>query len=183
LSTPRNNYVVNNTIGSYENGVDFGNQFFGVVLLSDNNVVGFNQIRNNGKNDREAGLRVDGGKQNQLVQNRIYSNGGPGIELVNNGNFSQASPAILTAACKVGVTGQAAPGATVDLFSDTQDEGQWFEASVTADALGQFSWTGEPVGPYVTGTARDANGNSSAFSSPYSIGTCPIDSYFPLITR
>jgi PKD repeat protein len=62
----------------------------------------------------------------------------------------------------------------VEIFSDSADEGRFFEASVTADAsTGSFLWVGSPAGPNLTATASNVFlGSTSQFSSPYVIGVC-----------
>jgi len=97
---------------------------------------------------------------NTITQNRIYQNGYIGIEL-QAGNQRLAAPTITGMSP---VSGTAPPNSVVEIFSTQDDEGDIYEASVTADAEGRFVWNGRPAGPVVTATATDAAGNTSEFS-------------------
>jgi hypothetical protein len=77
-----------------------------------------------------------------------------------------ASP-IIVATVQMGVSGMACPGCTVEIFSDEENEGRVYEGSAIADDSGYWMWTGTLTGPYVTATATDEVGNTSAFSLPH----------------
>ena len=53
----------------------------------------------------------------------------------------------------------------VEIYSDFFDEGRHFESSVTADSAGNIDVTVTPKGKYLTATATDPNGNTSAFAT------------------
>jgi hypothetical protein len=53
------------------------------------------------------------------------------------------------------VSGTACPGCTVDIYSDSADEGKVCEGSTTADASGRFTFDKKPAGPFVTATATE----------------------------
>jgi len=57
----------------------------------------------------------------------------------------------------------------VEIFSDAEDEGRIYEGNTVANSSGAFIFDkgGSLVGPYVTATATDSEGNTSEFSSPY----------------
>ncbi|MBC7187606.1 MAG: right-handed parallel beta-helix repeat-containing protein [Calditrichaeota bacterium] len=99
---------------------------------------------------------------NTISKNQIHSNGELGIQLMEGSNGRISAP-VLTGLNPV--VGTAPPNAVVEIFSGPDDEGMYWEATVTADAAGNFSWSGTPTGNYVTATATDAMGNTSQFSA------------------
>jgi hypothetical protein len=170
-----NNVVWFNFIGTNGAGVNWGNSYYGIVIgNSAGNVTFGNEIAYNGTNAGEAGVRVDGGLAgNPISINSIHDNDGPGIELVNGGNFELGAPTITQASCQGPVAGTSCPGCTVEIFSDVADEGRIYEGTTTADgATGAFSWSGTPSGPNVTATATTSTGATSPFSTPFNTGTC-----------
>jgi hypothetical protein len=107
---------------------------------------------------------------NTMSHNSIHSNAAKGIELTDGGNLELPAPVIVTVTADLIsdsiVTGTACASCTVEVFSDDADEGRTFWGSTTSDVLGDFTFTGDLRGPYVTATATDAAGNTSEFSSP-----------------
>jgi hypothetical protein len=171
-----NNVIWLNYIGTDGADINWGNSFYGVNVVNSpgNQIIG-NGIHNNGTHAGEAGVRIQetGSVSNFISLNSIHNNGGLGIELYNFGNSNQPAPTITSGSCS-SVSGTACPGCIVELFSDSADEGRFFEASVTADpSTGTFSWAGSPAGPNLTATAsKVALGPTSQFSAPYNIGVC-----------
>jgi parallel beta-helix repeat protein len=102
---------------------------------------------------------------NTITQNAISNNDRYGIYIFSNGNNGIQPPVILFAGSSY-VTGTAAPQATIEIFSDNEDEGAIYEGVTQADAQGQFTWYGSLTGPFVTATATNEHGNTSAFSLP-----------------
>ncbi len=180
-----NNIVWFNNFGTNGADINWGNNFYGIhVVNSPGNQILSNRIHNNGTHAGEAGVMIDGtgSTDNFISLNSVHNNGGLGIELVNGGNSNQPAPTISGGSCDTGVSGTACPGCIVEVFSDTVDEGLFFEASVNADpSSGAFSWTGSPAGPNLTATASSSFlGSTSQFSTAYNIGTCnnpPIASF------
>jgi len=99
---------------------------------------------------------------NTITRNSISGNADGGIVLLQNSNQDMARPIIELA--PGGITGTSVPNAIVEIFSDTSGQGMTYEGTAVADGDGQFTWTGTPAGPFVTATATDAAGNTSAFS-------------------
>ena len=66
------------------------------------------------------------------------------------------------------VQGTACPGCIVEIFSDLEDEGRWFEGNTAADESGAFHFTSTyPIpGPNLTATATAGVGTTSSFSLP-----------------
>jgi hypothetical protein len=78
-----------------------------------------------------------------------------------------ASP-VITFVTSTGVSGIACPGCTVEVFSDADREGRSYEGTTVADASGLFTLAKPTgfIGPYLTTTAPDRDGNTSALSIP-----------------
>ena len=189
----RANEVMGNYIGTDKNGVAvLGNSANGVYISGPNNTVG--DATAGGRNVISAndgsGVSIFGGTAtgNRIVQNSIFSNGGLGIDLGDDGptandpgdgdtgpNNLQNKPVVRSA--KTG-GGKATVSArlnstpdktfTVQFFSNPSgNEGKTFigTKSVTTDASGNVTFTFSPtqkvgVGKTVTATATGAEGTS-----------------------
>jgi hypothetical protein len=116
-----------------------------------------------------AGITVSGYAGNTLRQNLICDNRGGGIVLKDGGN-NGASPPVISSFSATGASGTACPGCEVEVFSDSDGEGQVFEGSTFADASGAFRFDKGSflIGSNITATATDTSGNTSAFSSAVS---------------
>jgi hypothetical protein len=166
------NTVSRNYIGTAADGVTaLGNAEHGVyfyVGAQDNTVGPDNVIAHNGGD----GVRVGGASTtgNAITQNSIFANT-MGIDLFDGANGSIAPPEILTTTRgSVHVVGTACPGCTVELFrnSDTDGEGETYVGDDTADAGGAFSVTVTYLNdPYLTATATDAVSGTSEFSAVF----------------
>jgi len=163
-----NNRIIGNFIGTGADGEsDMGNEQYGIDLANgtQHNQIGpANVIRYNGW----SGVSVWGSTTlyNRITQNSISNNRYQGIKHSYGGNADLPSPVITGTGS---VEGTAPANSTVELFSDPDDEGMTYEATVKADGSGNFTWDGTATGPYVTATATDENGNTSEFSNAVSI--------------
>jgi titin len=112
-----------------------------------------------------TGVVVEGPQTtgNTVRGNSIYSNWRWGIHNETGGN-NELEPPTLTSASPL--AGSACPNCTVDIYSDSQGEGETYEGSTVADGEGNFTFDGSPSGPMVTATATDSNGSTSEFSQP-----------------
>jgi parallel beta-helix repeat protein len=135
-----------------------------------------NVIAHNGN----VGVQIWACPHNTIRRNAIYANAGAGIYLVNGGNDLLPAP-IITAVDLSGVTGTACPGCIVELFSDEEDEGRLYEGTTVAGTGGDWTWNGRPSGPFVTATATDGPGNTSAFSAPQGLPQRQV--YLPLVVK
>lgn len=187
------NVVWFNQIGTNSDGGQWGNSYYGVHLFnSAGNAIFGNAIAYNGAASSQAGVRVEGGLAgNPINTNSIHDNVGAGIELVNGGNFELGAPTLTGASCQAQpgdegqVQGVSCPDCTIEIFSDTADEGRIYEGTTTAAAnSGEFTWNGAINGPHITATATTVTGATSAFSAPLTIGPCLVPGVFlPFITK
>jgi parallel beta-helix repeat protein len=175
---------------------DFGNRAIGITLTggATGNVIGGtgagqrNVISGNGQDGVYIG--GTGTTRNRVTGNMITANLGDGILVASCGGNAIARNSIygnekmgirevshcldapIVTAAAVGtdevVTGETVPGALVEVFSDAEDEGRFYEGNTTADIQGRFRFTatGGFRHPNVTATATDDAGNTSEFSLP-----------------
>ena len=166
------NTIIGNYIGTDITGnLPFPNENEGILITdgAHKNLIGpGNLVKFNGT----SGIEITGENsiKNIVTQNSISQNTGAGIENVLGGNLELAPPTI-TSASTSEVSGTAVPNSTVEIFSDSDDEGNVYEGTVTADAGGSFHYTGTLTGPFITATATDQSGNTSEFSEPFLIET------------
>ena len=177
LSTSKTaqNIITGNLIGSDAAGTaELGNQA-GIWINEDahNNIVGPDNIiaHNSG-----AGIVIQDSKAvyNTITQNSIHDNGGPGIALWNDGNAELAEPLIFDFDLQAGIiTGASCPFCTLEIFSDSSDEGGIYEGRTTASAQGHFAFDKNIAfaGPNLTATTTDLQGNTSEFSLPTSVSS------------
>jgi hypothetical protein len=112
-----------------------------------------------------SGVNVEGSDTlgNTIRGNSIHSNQLQGIDNADGGNRELEPPAVTSTSPVAGTT---CPNCTVDIYSDSQDEGGLYEGSTVADADGNFTFEGKPAGPNITATATDSDGDTSEFSWP-----------------
>lgn len=162
--------VQSNRVGSDGAGADWGNGFYGIVVVNGaGNLIRGNEVAYSGLHASEEGIRIQGATAtgNTVTRNSVHDNGGPGISLVGGGNADLAAPVIDAAtACAGPLSGTACAGCTVEVFADAGDEGRTYLGTTTAGASGAWTWSGPRQGAYLTATATDGNGNTSAFSAP-----------------
>jgi hypothetical protein len=165
LSTGTGSTIAGNVIGTDKNGITaLPNQQHGILIIegANDNTIGpdnriyFNNI--NGIHVKESGTIG-----NTITRNAISDNEGAGISTVDGGNTELSPPVVLSSADGA-VMGSAPPNSVVEIFSDPGNEGAIFEGETVTTADGSFTWSGSPTGPFITATATDANGNTSAFS-------------------
>jgi len=175
------NTVRGNCIGTDPSGsVDLANGSANGITIassSDNilgpgNVIAYNYA---------YGIVVIGenSKRNRITQNIVHDND-LGIYLFaaerggdprpgNGGNVELAAPLLFDFDLQAGtVAGMACASCTVEVFSDSTDEGAVYEGQTVADNAGFFAFNKAASfsGPRVTATATDADGNTSQFSVP-----------------
>lgn len=165
------NTVRGNYIGTNAGGVTgVGNRWAGIAIdRSGYNVVAANVIAYNGG----PGIAVyaTDAVRNRITQNSIHDNSGPGIDLWDGGNTELAAPLIFDFDLSAGtVAGTTCANCTIEIFSDSGDEGAIYEGQTLADGAGAFTFNKGVsfIGPHLTATATDAHGNTSEFSVPTS---------------
>ncbi|MGQ9572860.1 MAG: hypothetical protein ACUVX1_02830 [Chloroflexota bacterium] len=167
------NTIIGNYIGTDASGSQPVGNALGIWLLkgAHHNVIGGtgsgegNVIAHNNM----AGVQVDGPDSvgNTIRGNSIHSNSQGGIRTTDGGN-NGLEPPVITAAGPL--TGSACGNCTVDIYSDSGNQGAVHEGSTVASADGGFSFEGSLSGPNITATATDGDGNTSAFSRPLIAG-------------
>lgn len=100
--------------------------------------------------------------------NSISENSGRGIEI---GTPEKTVPPAVRGVSPI--NGSACPFCTVDVFSDTADEGQSYLGSVVADAVGVWSLDEVPAWSNVTATATSPALGTSEFSEPFAVNLHP----------
>lgn len=177
-----------------------GNHGGGVTMArSSHTLIANNTIVKNGSD----GVRVEYGPNNWLYYNEIAFNEGDGVEIIgpgdgntiqgcaihhnmdkgielrDGGNAELAAP-VITAASINGAAGTGCAGCAVQIFCDSEDEGEFYDANATVNASGQWSYVGTLSGPNVTAIVTDGNANTSEFSAPRAV---EIRLYMPVARK
>jgi hypothetical protein len=145
----------------------WGNSGAGVMLYdgANSNVIGPNNvIAYNGQVG--IGFRGETTRGNTVTANSIFQNQGNSLEFQDGAELG-SSTLMVEEVSSHSVSGVAAPGARVEVFSDPTGEARYFEGSTTADEQGVFYFLlprGTFKDKFVTAIGLDAQGNSSAFS-------------------
>jgi len=164
------NTVRGNTIGTNTSGgTGIGNTGAGIAIdRSGHNVIGpDNVVAHNGG----AGIAVYSSDAlgNRITRNSIHDNGGLGIDQWEGGNTELAAPRIVSFDLEAGtLSGYTCANCTVEVFSDSGDEGTTYEGQALASSAGAFALDKGAAfaGPHLTATTTDAGGNTSKFSAP-----------------
>ncbi len=92
----QNATLISNNIGFGAGPGPAGNHGNGITIFSTGNTIGGTPIGtgNTIANNTGSGIVVNAGTQNAILGNHIYSNTGPGIQLLNNGNHNQSAPTL-----------------------------------------------------------------------------------------
>jgi CSLREA domain-containing protein len=152
-----------NTVAGIAIGEQSSNNTVGGLTAAAANTIAFNGIYGVvvvGSDDSPA-------HENAIRGNSIYGNGLKGIALLADSNDDIGYPVIDGTSP---LHGTSCANCTVEIFSDSEDEGRVFEGSVfTAD--GNWTFNGPLNGPHVTATNTDTINNTSEFSAPFSLST------------
>lgn len=166
----KNNWIAGNQVN------DGG---MGVYLSpgADHNFVMRNQV--SGANE---GVRVEISYRNTIRANSISSCGWKGIFLLDGGNYNHPAPTI-SSFTEAGISGTSCPLCIVDVYSDPTSQGLIYEGSTLADLSGNFNFARRLLGPNVTLTSTDPDGNTSEFSFPNAISWAWLFNFLPLLMR
>lgn len=162
------NVVQGNYIGTDPTGRKPVANAIGVLITQgtqDNVIGGIAPGEGNLISASEDGVFIEGPETvgNTVRGNSIYANRLNGIRIKDGANADLEAPVITSVSP---VSGTACPGCTVDVYSDSGDQGEIYEGSTVADEDGRFTFTDNVSGPNITAVATDSNGNTSAFSEP-----------------
>ena len=170
-----NNTITGNYIGVLADGVTpLGIRTAGIVVFEgahDNQIGPNNTIAFSDQWGIQFGTRDAGIVGNTVSQNSIHDNGLRGIAL-NGSNDSLDGPVLFDFDVEVGtVVGTACAHCTVEIFSDSGNEGAICEGQTVANQDGMFTYDNGTAltGPFLTATVTDINGNSSEFA-PHTFG-------------
>lgn len=159
-------FIAGNSIGTDASGkVVLGNRRDGIGLYGgEHNFIQGNRIAYN------LGSGITAYPLNTIRANSIYGNSGHGIWGRSPADGGLLPP-VITAVSATTVSGLSCAGCEVEIFSDIGSQGRAYEGSTEADASGAFRFDkrGPLTGPYVTATATDAAGTTSAFSVPQAV--------------
>lgn len=173
LKSATRSWLEGNTVrGNGANGIYLASGASGNTLKK-NTVTG-----NRGHGIRANGADVAG---NTWTENLVFENGAGGIVTTSSANGGLKAPTLTRAGDAV--SGKTVPGGTVELFSDIDGQGRYFEARVQAGSDGTFRVAQRWLGANVNATVTDGNGNTSGFT--YNVGyVFPSTTvYLPVTTR
>ena len=181
------NTISGNYIGADASGtVALGNnEGVGLYAASTNTIGPDNLIAHNDYD----GVRLQDSSAlgNVITRNRIWDND-EGIELLDGANGAILPPVIQSTASSgsVHVMGTACPGCVVEVFANSDDdgEGETYVGQGTADLTGAFTVTlSELSQPYLTATATDAISGTSKFSAVFLSSVLELKYYFPVLMK
>lgn len=171
-SRTSSNTIVGNLIGSDATDAnDLGNYNVGVAILegASNNIIGPDNIiaHNSG-----AGIDVRNfpdSLHNTFTQNSIHDNGENGIAVQASSIGKVTAPVLLDFDLQAGtLTGVACANCTVEIFSDSYDEGEIYEGQTVADSAGVFTFNkgSSFAGAHLTAATTETDGSTSSYSKP-----------------
>jgi len=161
------NRIVGNIIGASGVGA---NEDQGVIIefgARDNQIGPGNQIAYNWTN----GITITGAGtvRNTITGNYIHNNAGIAVYIEDGANENIPAPQITEASSRR-VEGVAAPGQMIEVYSDSEEEAQFFECGVRASENGDFVCVfkqGAFQERMLKALATDADGNSSMLSDSF----------------
>ena len=165
------NIIAGNLIGTDTTGtIAHGNRHPGIFVegeanrnfIGPGNIIAFSD-------NFGIDVRSLSGFSNTITQNNIHHNTWSGIHLQDRSESKITAPIVLDFDLVDGtVSGIACLDCSIEIFSDSDDEGEIYEGVTTADQGGWFSISNGDsfTGPHLTATATDSEGNTSEFSLP-----------------
>jgi hypothetical protein len=174
LSTPDTtlNTITGNLIGPNTEGEESLGNRLGIWITegAHRNTIGPKNVI---ANSTEHGILVDDPEtvSNTITKNSIHDNVWSDIELWESGNTELEPPKFFDLDLNAGsLMGATCADCTVEFFSDKSDGGMIYEGQSTADNKGEFTFNKRTsfMGPLLTATVTDLDGNTSEFSRPIS---------------
>ncbi|MCP4361101.1 MAG: PKD domain-containing protein, partial [Chloroflexi bacterium] len=154
ISLQNNNPLPNTKLTNGQGGQGIINSSSVFNTLIQGNVIAYNQ---------GPGIEINGCNGNTVTKNAIFGHEpDSGIKTICSHSVS------LTALSTTVITGTTNANATVEIFSDDEDEGRLYEGTVIADGSGHFTFTkpGGFTAQNLTATSIDLSANTSRFSTP-----------------
>ncbi|MFH1526738.1 MAG: T9SS type A sorting domain-containing protein, partial [Bacteroidota bacterium] len=172
------NTVSGNYIGTSVSGYDSipnGGNGISIIDGASNNIIGGDGIDSANtiafNNANGVIIANSGSNFNRVSHNSIFSNVNLGIDLQSSANNNISKPVISSISNSI-VTGTASPNASVEIFTDTEEEGKIFIDTAKADVSGNFfkqlDLSSIPDNFNITAT-QTSNNNTSEFSTPIGI--------------
>lgn len=163
------NVISGNLIGTGPEGTEsWGNDGHGINIIdgSSFNVIGPDNIIAHNLTGICI-LEYTGSYANTITQNSIFLNQEEGIQIDKGAVDKVSKPRIIEYDLVSGILkGFADPNSTIEIFSDSLDEGRAYEGSAITDETGAFTFSRDFsfVGPNLTTTFTDTHGATSPFS-------------------
>ncbi|MCU0437614.1 MAG: T9SS type A sorting domain-containing protein [Raineya sp.] len=177
-----NSKVQGNYVGTTNNPLTVANNSGrGVIMAGSNGAITSNIIGNSG--DFGVLIAIGPHLNNKISQNRIFNNTLGGISLGAGANNNKPAPTI-TSATTTTISGNCtscAAGEIVEVFDNPpgENQGRTFLGTAAVNA-GIWSFAGSfIVGNRITATITDASGNTSPFSTPFTVATA-VNTFFTL---
>jgi len=101
-------------------------------------------------------------KRITITHNSIFHNDSGAISLQNKANTQVASPVILG---QDPLSGTAPGNSSIEIFSDSLNQAQYYEGTTTVDDNGNWQYIGNLKGPNITAVAIDTSGNTSVLAA------------------
>jgi len=168
------NTVTGNLIGTDTSGAAaWGNSSSGIYISEGacHNTIGpYNIVAHN-----QDGITICDSNSlgNTVTRNSIHDNEHQGIDVFEGANIELSTPLTIDFDLAAGtVAGTACANCTIEIFSDSSNEGEVYEGQTTAGGTGVFAFDKGAffTGAHLMATATDADGNTSEFSAP-TLGT------------
>jgi hypothetical protein len=186
MNNSNHNVIAYNYVGTDGAVRNWGNTYWGIDVVGNNNTLLENTIAYNGLTTQRAGIRVDGNTSygNKISENAIYNNGLGAIDLQNGANQNVLPPLLARKGSEL--SGSVCPSCMVEFFgTDQETDARYYLGSTQADGSGQFNYKvpASIQGKFITATTIDANNNSSALSLPVKGYNFPWSMYINIFTQ
>ncbi len=179
----QNNQLISNTVaGNLDSGLDLRGATHTLIqgnIIENSGTQGIyltdgasqTAITNNiVRLNKAYGIRANGVTTvaNTWSANQIYGNQTGGVSLSQNANGSLLVPQLTSAVARVVAGKTTKPGAIIEIFTDSSNQGNYYEGQTIAADDGSFTFTLPDTAVWqagkITAIAIDSQGNASPFS-------------------